>query len=165
LRVLAVGYAAVQRAVELKRDDTTTVVVALHPIVLLDTLAVHGQTRATRELAEFQFRRDLGLGHTLDEAEIKRHPTVRSLFLAMPSVTVTGRSDRQFGVAFPLRQGMCGANLFVDGIRSDFEELASYEVSEISAVEVYPKQIDAPVRFQSIANECGIVLVWTNRMR
>jgi hypothetical protein len=165
LRVLAIGYGFVQRAVDLKNGDTTAVAIDVRPVVLLDTIAVRGQTRATRELAEFQYRRDLGLGHTLNEDEIKHHPSVRSLFLAIPAVTVIGRSERVWGVSFSTLQGMCAANLFVDGVPSDFEELGSYQVSEITGVEVYPKQIDAPPRFQSIGNKCGVVLVWTRRMR
>lgn len=169
LRVLAVGYVAVERAVDLLRSDTANVVIDLRPVVLLDTLAVRGQTRATRERAAFEERRKTGLGYALTEEEIKRHPSVRTLFQAIPSVTVTGHSEREFTVLLPisgsLGRGSCVAHAYLDGIRSDFEEIGSLSLDDIQAIEVYPRVAEVPAEYINVANSCGVVLVWTKRMR
>jgi hypothetical protein len=169
LHVRAIGYAEARQVVNLRSGDTAHVSIELQARLDLDTLQVLAQTRATRQMADFEQRRKTGLAYTMTDDEVKRHPSIRTLFQAIPSATVTGRSEREFSVLLPafgsLRRGNCVANVYVDGVRSDFEEVGSLSIDDVAAVEVYIRAAEVPPQFVNVSNSCGVILLWLKRMR
>ncbi|MGH7645423.1 MAG: carboxypeptidase regulatory-like domain-containing protein [Gemmatimonadales bacterium] len=167
LRVRAIGHTPFERAVDLRDGDTTAlpVVLARAP-VLLDSIAVRGIRPLALE--QFEERRRLGMGYALGEEELRRRPTVRSVFASFPSVTVAGRSATNFVILMPARgtaRGRCTPNIYIDGLRSSVEGLGAYRPEDMVGVEVYTRGSDAPGRYQPIDTECGVVLVWTKYLR
>ncbi|MGH2611100.1 MAG: hypothetical protein ACRDHF_18615, partial [Tepidiformaceae bacterium] len=119
-------------------------------------------------LIQFEERRRLGMGYAQNEADLRGRPTMRSVFAAVPSVTVGGRSAFNFLILMPspgVVRGYCSASIFIDGLQSSVEALAAYHTDELVGVEVYPRGSTAPGRYQRLDNECGVVLVWTKYLR
>lgn len=54
----------------------------------------------------------------------------------------------------------CVANVIIDGIKADFQQVNFLRPSDIAAIEVYPHRFSVPDRFVQ-NNECGVVVVWT----
>ncbi len=168
LSVRAVGFSPLEQRVDLRRGDTLLLTLQLRELTVLDTVQVVGRAEVPRELEEFEHRRRLGLGYAFGEAEVRRYSSLRTLFQGVPSVTVQGQTVRQYVVlmwARNIEAGWCVANLFIDGIESDFEQLSFYDPEDIRGVEVYVRASTIPPRFQNLRNGCGAVLVWTRNLR
>lgn len=168
VNVLAIGHAPAGRAVDLRGGDTVSIAVRLGPVpIRLDTIFLVA-ARRSRDMAEFEERRNSGLGYYLTEDELKRMGSVRGAFYRFPSVRVVGssRSVFDFRIMFGAGRRLCVANLFIDGVRASFEELAAYRAPDLVGIEVYPRSMGAPHRFQSAASsDCGVVVVWTKYVR
>lgn len=163
--MLAIGHAPAGRAVDLRGGDTVSLAVTLGPVpIRLDSLLVVA-ARRSREMVDFEARRGSGWGYFLADDELKRMGSVRGAFYRFPSVRVagSGRSVFDFQILLPAAfRRFCVANLFIDGLRAAYEELAAYRAADLVGIEVYPRAMSAPARFQSAASsDCGVVLVWT----
>jgi carboxypeptidase family protein/TonB-dependent receptor-like protein len=90
-----------------------------------------------------------------------------------PGVRVTLVSEDPFGRGRkgwqPQRLDGCRMEIYVDGIRfynlmgrtgGGFIEDA-IQPSTIAAVEVYPRSVTAPPKYQSLNGMCGVILIWT----
>ena len=167
LRARAIGYVPLERALELRDGDTTALPLVLgRAPVLLDSISVRGARPLALE--QFDERRRLGLGYAQDEADLRRRPTMRSVFAGVPSVTIGGRSAFNFLILMPspgVARGYCAASIFIDGLQSSVEALAAYHTDELVGVEVYPRGSTAPGRYQRLDSECGVVLAWTKYLR
>ena len=145
-----------------------------------------------RELREFEERRRVGFGYSLRGEEIKKASNLRSVMQQLPSLIVGPRVVRtpivvRGDIVLPasgdvhdaeapgtfnvymrrdaIGSAYCLANLYVDGIKSYWEQLGGYKPEDIAGVEVYPRQSLVPIRFQDISSGCGVVLVWTKSLR
>ena len=159
VEVLAIGRLPVSVVVELAAGDTATFTASLRRITTLDVVRVTGTRRQRRMVEEFESRRQNGAGYVLDP-RLAQRGRLSSAFEGFPSVEV--RSTRgQFSLTFPGPRGdRCVPVVFIDGRKTDVDELNMLRIGEIAAVEVYPRRASAPAEF--LANErCGSVVVWT----
>ena len=170
MSVQAIGRQAAEQAVDLKSGDTTFVSATLEPVpVTLDPVRVTAPPRSIA-LKEFEERRRLGLGYTRTAADLEGVRTMRAVFTGAPSVRVErsrgGVGDFQILMVSPSvsGQGWCVASLFIDGFKSRFEQLSSYQPRDLIGVEIYQRASSAPLQYQSTATGCGVVLVWTKAM-
>jgi hypothetical protein len=160
VEVLAIGRLPVSVVVELAAGDTATFTASLRRITTLDVVRVTGTRRQRRMVEEFESRRQNGAGYVLDSTDLAQRGRLSSAFEGFPSVEV--RSTRgQFTLTFPGPRGdRCVPVVFIDGRKTDVDELNMLRIGEIAAVEVYPRRASAPAEF--LANErCGSVVVWT----
>ena len=160
VEVLAIGRMPFSTVVELAAGDTATFTAALRTITTLDVVRVMGTRRQRRMVEEFESRRQNGAGYVLDSTELAQRGRLSSAFEGFPSVEV--RSTRgQFTVTFPGPNGnRCVPVVFIDGRKTDLDELNMLRIGEIAAVEVYPHRMSAPAEFLS-KDRCGSVVVWT----
>jgi carboxypeptidase family protein len=191
LRSRAVGFAPLERAVDLSSGDTTKLRIQLQSVTILDTITSVATRALPRALQEFEERRRAGFGYSLAAAEIKRASNVRSVMQRFPALIVGPRmSSEAVSVGGQVIQstpdlreaqapgtfavymkrdatlsGYCLANLYIDSIESAWEQLASYKPDELVGIEVYPRESLIPIRFQKVSSGCGAVLVWTKRVR
>jgi carboxypeptidase family protein len=163
LEVRGVGFYPVRIPVHVL-DDAAPVRVALSTTEsVLDTVKVNATRMMDRQRAGFEDRRRRGQGHYLTAEDVaRRQPVVTSdLFRMMPGVRVDGRAN----VTVRGGLGWCAPALYLDG--NYMEQLSAGDIdtwvqpSEIIGVEVYT-DISAPPEFQSRANGCGSIVVWTN---
>jgi len=168
--VQAIGRQAAEQAVDLRSGDTTAVSVTLEPLpVTLDPVRVTAPQRSVA-LQEFEERRRLGLGYTRTAADLEGVRTMRAVFTGAPSVRVErargGVGDFEILIESPgvSGQGWCVASLFIDGFKARFEQLSSYQPTDLIGVEIYQRVSSAPLQYQSTSSGCGVVLVWTKYM-
>jgi len=163
--VQAIGSQGTGQAVDLKGGETTSIIVTLTPLpVTLDPVRV--TSPRSRQMAELEERRRLGLGYVKTEAELARVKTMRGMFTQFPSVQVgRGRANADFIVLLPRPgaqgRGYCVASLYLDGFRSGYDQLSAYRPEDLAGVEIYVRPSEAPIQYQSVSTGCGVVLVWT----
>ncbi|HKC38898.1 MAG TPA: carboxypeptidase-like regulatory domain-containing protein, partial [Gemmatimonadales bacterium] len=143
--VQAIGRQAAEQAVDLKSGETTMVSVALEPLpVTLDPVRVTS-TRHSIALKEFDERRRLGLGYMITAADLEGVRTMRAVFTGAPSVRVErargSLADFQILIESPglSGQGWCLASLFIDGFRARYEQLSSFQPTDLIGVEIYQR--------------------------
>jgi hypothetical protein len=160
VEVLAIGRMPVSVVMELAAGDTGTFAVSLRAITTLDVVRVTGTRRQRRMIQEFESRRQNGAGYVLDSTDLAQRGRLSSAFEGFPSVEV--RSTRgQFTLTFPGSAGdRCVPVVFIDGRKTDLDELNMLRIGEIAAVEVYLRRVSAPAEFLS-SDRCGSVVVWT----
>lgn len=153
--------------------------IPLEPFVVFAT----NEMRLGR-IAEFEGRRDdpsIG-GHFLDADDVRARPmaTPTQLLRAMPSVDLSpvmtqdnplGSLDRNL-IYLPgsrggsLRQGMCLAQVYVDGIQVRQSQSGNFTIDDyldgapIAGVELYTRASAAPLQYRG-TGECGVVMYWT----
>ena len=162
----AIGRQGAGQAVDLKAGAVASVVITLEPLpVTLDPVRV--MAPRSRQMAEFEERRRLGIGYVRTEAQLAPIKTMRGVFTGVPSVQV-GRArgaSTDFIVLLPRPgaggRGYCVASLYIDGFRSGYDQLSAYLPEDLAGMEVYVRPSEAPIQYQSVATGCGVVLVWT----
>ena len=160
VEVLAIGRMPFSVVVELAAGDTAMFAASLRSITTLDVVRVTGTRRQRRMVEEFESRRQNGAGYVLDSTALAQRGRLSSAFEGFPSVEV--RSTRgQFSLTFPDSRGArCAPVVFIDGRKTDVDELNMLRIGELAAVEVYPRRASAPAEFLS-KERCGSVVVWT----
>jgi hypothetical protein len=166
LIVRAVGYTPTAQAVDLRDGDTVQVRVtlALAPVVL-DTVRVRASPMS-RELQGFEERRRSGFGFMLTEDQLKQRASMRSVFLGVPQLRVTGPALGQFHLTFQMASGgTCAPTIFIDGRQRALIELYDLAPDQLAGVEVYARPSLVPPRFQVAMSTCGVIVVWTKTLR
>jgi hypothetical protein len=169
ITVQAIGRGPLGQAVDLRPGDTTWLDVALGPLaVTLPPVRVTAQP--SRLLQEFEERRRGGLGYSRTEAEIEGAGTLRGALGTLPTVRFErGSGLKDFVAMLPdpgiNGRGYCVATLYVDGFLSDYDQLQNYRPEDLAGIELYPRATTAPIQFQSVANPCGVLLIWTKYLK
>jgi hypothetical protein len=167
LEILSIGMRPVAPVVDVVEQETTTIAAQLERVTLLDKVRVTASPKGRRVAEGFEERRKTGAGFAIDSAKIATHGTLSSAFRELPGVQVEYTSQSaagRFSVTVPSTHGgRCVATLWVDGIRTTYDDLDAMRPSEIAAVEVYPQAMTVPMQF-TVNNSyglCGAVVVWT----
>jgi hypothetical protein len=162
VEVLSIGMAPVVAIVDVFPNDTGRVIATMKKLTTLDVIRVTASPAVRRFVREFDERRKAGFGYVRDSTDIANRGTLSSVFSEFPSTRVESSGvSTAFVVSMPSsRGGRCLANLFIDGVKADFEQLQFYRPNDIAAVEVYPHLFSVPPRFLR-ENECGAIIVWT----
>ncbi len=162
VEVLAIGMAPFVAIVDVLANDTATVFASMKKLTTLDVIRVTASPAVRRFVRDFEERRKSGFGYVRDSTEIANRATLSSIFSELPSTRVESHGgSTPFVISMPsTRGGRCLANVFIDGLKSDYEQLQFYRPSDIAFIEVYPHLFSVPARFLR-ENECGAIIVWT----
>lgn len=176
LEARAIGYAPYRVPLQLRDGEPTAVVMRLAvQRVQLDTVRVAAGRSIVPEVRAIERRMNSGVGTILDAKTIRERSTVfvTDAVRGMAGVTVSKASGNGQEILMRRSGGSdgsyCVANLLVDGVRmppstSANATLDDYvNLSDIAAMEVYPRPNVAPVEFLTTDNGCGVVVVWTRR--
>jgi hypothetical protein len=164
--VTSIGSGPAAFSVNVAAGDTAYVLVRLQPVQLLAAVNVTAMsTRGKFYVQGFEERRMQGIGFIRDSSQISTAGTLASLFFGAPSMTV--RPARMGGYLLYLPgkvrnagdTGHCLANLWIDNFRSDYDMLNALRPDDIAAIEVYPREMLAPMQYSQAG--CGSVVVWT----
>ncbi len=159
----SVGFMPTLQPIDVLERGTDEVNVELQRSVLLPGVKVTERLAVNALRAEFDERKRTSFGTFLDTADISRKAHTRNIFEGIPSLEVTGRDNSQFYLFTPLLHvsGPCPANVYVDGRKTDTDELISLPKEQIATTEIYVRQPNAPAKYRPMDNACGVVLVWT----
>ena len=161
VEVLAIGMVPQTSIVDVFPQDTVTILASMRRVNTLDVIRVTARPEVLRVIREFEERRRAGFGYARDSTTIATRGTMSAVFFDLPGVRVEFLSASQFALSLTsARGGRCLANVIIDGMRSNFEQLNFYRPPEIAAIEVYPQRFSVPERFMT-NSDCGAVIVWT----
>jgi hypothetical protein len=163
IEVLSIGMVPVTAAVDVFPDDSTPVTLTIRRVTALDAMRISASPRARAIIDGLEQRRRLGGGYLLEAGEIYGHADLATVLQQFPSTRV---DRREGGITMwtPGTDGtMCMPKVWVDGARSAQVIFSSLRMSEIVAVEMYPRPQAVPLQFKnsSVLETCGAVLLWT----
>lgn len=167
LLVRAIGYSPHEQAVDLRSRDTTRLDLRLAAITLVDSIQAVGTRRwASVLLDEFEQRKRNGIGgYRFDEEDLRHFNLIRAVMVGLPYTEIAGPGI-EYVVRFRGPRGsFCTAVLLIDGVQAGFDQLGSLIPADLVGIEVYPRLSMVPVRYVPDARRCGIILVWTKRLR
>lgn len=164
LTVRAIGYGALRTAVHLATGDTVRITASLQQLTVLDTLTVTAPRSAI--LGEVVQRlRGGGWGHVLVGEQVRRAAMMTTVIQQLPSIQVRD-NGRDLMLVGRVGGRECLAHVWVNGFRSDMEQLRAVRPREVVAVEWYPRGSFVPLRYQpGSLDHCGVLLVWTDALR
>jgi carboxypeptidase family protein/TonB-dependent receptor-like protein len=173
LEVRAVGFAPVQRPVDIVEGDGDATEVALANLaIMLDTVRVSAERIYTsRREADFEQRLRTGVGHVIQAKDIaKRQATsLTEILRTVPGVLIVPSRFASEDVLMRggeaiLGPGTCRPDIYIDGSRvandPTFPINSLVLVNEIRAVEVYSRPASVPTEYRSLSG-CGAILLWT----
>ena len=142
------------------------------------SLAIHGFYERMNEV-------ERGINHgffvTPEEIENRKGARLTDLVVAMPAVRVklvkAGQypSDRNLRTGWEI-QGIdgCQMTVYIDGVRfHSLSELKNMRdknhifindlvmPGSVAGIEVYPRSVTSPPKYQSLNGTCGVLLIWT----
>lgn len=176
LTVRRFGYRPTASVISVSGGDTLRLSYALQSMRAsqLDTIRVT-ERQQSRNLMEFERRRQLGLGKYLTATDLERRgsidiATVLRGFMSLAVVRddntgVTSLQNRrdQGDMIYAQGAGACAVQVIVDNVPMPHEvdvELLP-RPREIAGIEVYGGPSGTPSQFGGIDRRCGMVLIWT----
>ena len=167
LRFRRLSYEPIILNIQVPPADTADVDVTLSIIAhRLTGVVVQANARQLRLLADFESRRNRGIGHFITRTEIEqRHPMllsdmVRMIPGALLARTPSGRVFLHFA-----RNGKpnCPPQYFVDGIQVTAYNIDDMPPNDVEGIELYPGTTGVPPEYIRPFGdtECGTVLIWT----
>ena len=161
LEVRRVGYALLDRPVELRADMTMTANVGLQRVVNLDSMRVVAiQSRYT----EFEEHRKHSIsGRFLGEKEMQWQrivPYTSNIVEKFPSFHVVGEGPRAMVISKAFGQP-CAVNVVIDG--AEHQSINDIPAIVIGAMELYRQGDVVPP--EVIDSWCGAIVIWTKRGR
>jgi hypothetical protein len=163
IEVLSVGMVPVVAAVDVFPNDSTPVVLTVRRVTALDAVRVTASQRARGVIDGIEERKRLGTGYLIEAGELYAHADLAMVFREFPNAEVE-RTHGDIVVRTQVGRGrICEPEVWVDGNHSAQTILSSLRMSEIVAVEFYPRAETVPVQFlsSSVARACGAILIWT----
>jgi Carboxypeptidase regulatory-like domain/TonB-dependent Receptor Plug Domain len=176
LEARAIGYAPTRVPVQLRDGEAVSMTLRMYvQRVQLDTVRVVAGKTIPNEVRAIERRMNTGVGTILDARTIRERSTVfvTDALRGMAGVTISKASGN--GQEILMRRvggtdgSYCPANIVLDGVRmppsaSANATLDDYvNLSDIAAIEVYPRPNLVPPEFFTQDNACGVVVVWTRR--
>ncbi len=176
LTVRRFGYRPVASVISVNGGDTLRLSYALSSLSVsrLDTVRVT-ERQMSRNLMEFERRRQLGLGKYLTASDLEKRGSVdvSTVLRGFSTLNVT-RDDATGITSLQSRRdqgnlltgsgaGACPVQVIVDNIvmpsQVDVELLP--RPKEIAGLEVYGGPSGVPSQFAGMDRRCGMVLIWT----
>ena len=176
LTVRRFGYSPVASVISVSAGDTLRLTYSLEPLRAgrLDTVRVT-ERRQSRNLMEFERRRQLGVGKFLTAAEMEQRGSIDVATLLRGFSTLSVVRDDNTGITslqsrrdqgnmlFAQGAGPCAVQVVVDNVpmprEVDVELLP--RPKEIAGIEVYGGPSGIPAQFAGPDRRCGMVLIWT----
>ena len=163
VEVQGIGFSPATQVINLVAGDTTRVTFNVEKVVTLDSVTVRGSAVRQRLAAQFDRRKQLGIGYFRDSLQLAKYDSFEGAFGTMPSVQIqrrTGRPTITVGIA----RG-CAAAIFVDRMRTDVEHLLALRPSDLAGVEIYrsgelPTDLATLLLGDPMKKPCAVV-AWT----
>lgn len=160
--------------IELTPDDTLDVEIRLLASPLsMDPLEIRAEPKPrSLELVGYFDRKELGLGHFIDQDEIdQRSPRLLSdLFRTVPAFRLIPTGDPGGSVVLASRRmmtvasGLCLPGIYLDGIPQDPGRIDQViDPFDVEAVEIYAGGAQVPAQYSGADSGCGVVLVWSRK--
>jgi hypothetical protein len=173
LDVRAVGFAPMQRPVDIVQGGPDATEVALENLaIMLDTVRVAAERIYTSpRTADFERRLRTGMGHIIEAKEIAKRQavTLTDILRMVPGVLIVpsryaSEDVLMRGGEAVLGGGTCRPDIYIDAARvandPTFPINSLVLVNEVRAVEVYARPALVPSEYRSLSG-CGAILVWT----
>ena len=161
VEVLAIGMSPVIAVVDVSAGDTAAVAARMRKITTLDVIRVTASPATHRLVTAIEERRTQGFGYLRDSSQIGNRGTLAAVLFDVPSVQVSQGTGGAFSVTMPGTGAMrCLANVVIDGVRSQMDDLKFLRPTDIAVIEVYPRRMSLPVQFVR-NDDCGAIIVWT----
>ena len=183
LTVRRLGYRPISQLIEVLPNDTLSLSYTLDQALTprLDTVRVLAK-RTTKDLQEFEARRQIGVGDFLTQEQIERRGSVElsTLLQGFRSISIASNptkgnsiqeriayNRRDFGNLLTQGPGTCPMQVYVDGapMPRAFDLTMGPLPSQIAGIEVYGRPSTAPVQFAGADRSCGLILIWTRVVR
>lgn len=162
LEILAIGRRPLVAIVNISPGDSPTMSFTMERLSTLDVVRIIGSPFQTRLVEEFAQNKRMGFGSFLDSSDVGRRPTMISVFSALPGVEIARRAFGEFSIMLPaMGRGKCAASIWIDGIRSDAQDLNFLRPEDLAVVEVFRREFQVPSRYWSPQARCGAAVVWT----
>jgi len=167
LEVNAIGVAPVETTVDVVATDTLVFLAQLKRVTILDVIRVTASRQYRAFVADLEDRRKAGIGYFRDSTEVGGWGTLMGVFNGFPSTEVRQMGRGAIGEMVVLLPGKlggrCVATVWIDNRPTDYSELSMLRPEDFAVVEVYPRAILVPLKFQRVNSDCGVVVVWTKR--
>lgn len=163
VEVLSIGMVPVVAAVDVFPNDSTPVTFSIRRVTALDAVRVTASKRAQSIIDGMMDRKKIGGGYMLEAGEIYAHSDLATVFQEFPNIQVERRAG-DITVFTPTKNGtMCIPDIWVDGVRSAQYILPMLRMSEVVAIEMYPRPESVPLQYKnsSPTHACGVILLWT----
>jgi len=163
--VTGAGYLPLRFATELRNGDTTVVDLTLAP-------ATPTTGPASASVAVAIARHPEGWGTLVTGEALTRAPHMRAVAATLPNVrlyhapplpfTPKGLEPNAWVALSRLDEATCALRVLIDRVESDANAFMALDPSTLRAIEVYPRNADAPpfARLDGAAR-CGIIMAWT----
>lgn len=162
LSVRRVGYLNASVQLDLTSKGVTNLVIPMEKTTLLETIETRRERVLNRDATELEERKATLGQRFMDSTYFNRFSSTQQAFATAPGVhTAVGRAPSDFLL---LGRGDCLMTVWVNGVKepNDFDSMLTRMGKDaIAAVELYPSDRLAPVRFQTPGNTCGVAVVWT----
>jgi hypothetical protein len=178
IEVRRIGYQPLTLNLDPWPDTTLRVVLAVAVRTLETQTIVAERTRALALHGFYERMTDVekGINHgffiTPEELAARPGARVTDFVRGRPAVRVTLVSQDPFGRG---RKGWqvqgidgCRMEIYVDGVRfyTTGKGVGEYiedfvQPNSIASIEVYPRSVTAPPKYQSLNGRCGVLLIWT----
>ncbi|MDZ7632623.1 MAG: carboxypeptidase regulatory-like domain-containing protein [Gemmatimonadaceae bacterium] len=162
VEVIAIGYAPVRTAADLRPNRETPLTVSIGSKV---TTLTSVKVSSTTDRSGFVTRRGTGSGYFLDARQIEARGAMN---VASALTTVPSLRNNGFDTANPTRPRISGRNnctpaAYLDGMPvrdglGGIDDLLA--IRRVGGIEVYANAAEAPAQFRGAGN-CAVVLVWT----
>lgn len=159
----SVGMIPIQSVVDIVANDTATVIMQLGRMTTLEGVRVERERRGKALAADFQVRRKLGMGYSMDTTDVLKFANFSSVFANIPSLRAEYRGPNMLLAMSNGRGGFCRPTVRLDGVIASFANLSDLSPHEVAGVEVFPRAAQIPAGYSLPASEpeCGMILVWT----
>lgn len=168
LRFRRLGFEPVILVAQVPMGDTSDVEVTLNVVAQqIKGVIVQDDAPKIIQLAEFEGRRQQGIGHFITRAQIERRHPIRLSDMArlIPgAVLLPDRAGGQSTLYFAgAPHAKCPPQYWVDGVMVTGFNIDDVQPSDIEGVEFYSGPAGLPPQYnQSRGNTiCGLVLIWT----
>jgi hypothetical protein len=159
------GYTPATVRIELAAGDTARPSIELeHNAPLLDTMKVVAAHRPSLRMAEFEERRRLHIGQSMNSAEIDKRNSPWPKELLRTFVGVRFKNDI---IAMNARAGIvrdCPYKYFIDGVSIPTPKDIDAELpstKDLAGIELFASAESIPPRYAMNGGFCGVILLWT----
>jgi hypothetical protein len=171
VEVRAIGFAPLRTIVNVSALRLTVmdlVFVERAQVLAAVSVSARGELVYSRKLLEFERRRRTShAGYFLTPSQLGMRPPMplTTVLAEVPGIEYDQRSARvRFSMSRPsafLGMAECIPTLFVDGRKDGSFDYSGYNVKDLLAVEIYPREANRPPEFVDLLNDCGVIAIWT----
>jgi len=164
IEIMAIGMMPIFLPVDVAPNDTAFVDATLRRVATtLNPVSVRAAARIAAFNRDLDERKRSGFGYFTDSTKLAPIGTLASVFAGTPSATIVrGKTNNDFTIWFPSEMDKCLAIVWLDGRRSDFDEIKNIDPRELALVETYPHRVSIPPKYNigGLRNACGVIALW-----